>query len=240
MLPLADTSFLHRYAPRLARHHYKLLLVSLLALVLGSGFAPASADPLLFTALVLQNMVVGVLVFSARRRWLLLLCLLAAAALEAGVQVWGWAALRSLTGLAYSVFCLVITLQIFRKLLSAGRVTAELLAASMCGFVLLGMVGMFLFIAITFFQADAFAGVPVGPTSVQALNYFSFTTLLTVGFGDIVPLTNVARKATVLLGLAGHFYDVFVVGVVVGKYVSRSVEAAQNEAAPPAAAQDKA
>ncbi|MGI4835642.1 MAG: potassium channel family protein [Janthinobacterium lividum] len=231
----ADYSFLHRYAPRLARHHYKLLLASLLALVLGSGFAPASADPRLFTALVLQNMGLGVLVLSARRRWLLLLCLAAAVALEAGVQVWGWLALRSLTGLAYSVFCVVITLQIFRKLLAAARVNAELLAASMCGFVLLGMVGMFMFIAIDYLQPGAFAGVPTGPTSVQVFNYFSFITLLTVGFGDIVPLTNVARKATVLLGLAGHFYDVFVVGVVVGKYVSRSVavgpgEAAQNEA----------
>jgi voltage-gated potassium channel len=232
-----DTSFLHRYAPRLSRHHYKLLLGSLLLLVLGSGFAPASADPGSFTALVLQNMVVGVLVFSSRRRWLLLLCLLAAAGLEAGVQVWGWGALRSLTGLAYSVFCFVITLQIFRKLLSATRVNAELLAASMCGFVLLGMVGMFMFVAISYFQPGAFAGVPAGPSSVQALNYFSFTTLLTVGFGDIVPLTNVARKATVLLGLAGHFYDVFVVGVVVGKYVSRTVETAQEDAAlPPEAA----
>lgn len=229
---MPDTSFLHRYAPRLARHHYKLLLSSLLLLVLGSGFAPASADPGLFTTLVLQNMVVGVLIFSARRRWLLLLCLLAAAALESGVQVWGWTALRSFTGLAYSVFCFVITLQIFRRLLTATRVNAELLAASMCGFVLLGMVGMFMFIAIDFFQPQAFAGIPAGPTSVQALNYFSFTTLLTVGFGDIVPLTNVARKATVLLGLAGHFYDVFVVGVVVGKYVGGSVEGVQDDATP--------
>lgn len=32
---------------------------------------------------------------------------------------------------------------------------------------------------------------------------------LTVGFGDIGSRTNAARKTTVLLGLAGHFYDVW-------------------------------
>jgi hypothetical protein len=134
----------------------------------------------------------------------------------------------------------IITLQIFRRLLAAARVNAELLAASMCGFVLLGMVGMFLFIAIDYWQPGSFTGVPAGPSSVQALNYYSFTTLLTLGLGDIVPLSNVARKATVLLGLAGHFYDVFVVGVVVGKYVSGSVDDASTKAAQELEAQNEA
>ena len=61
--------------------------------------------------------------------------------------------------------------------------------------------------------------MPSGTASVQGLNYFSFITLLTVGYGDIVPLSNVARKATMLLGLLGHFYDLFVVSVIVGKYM---------------------
>lgn len=220
MLPTSKPSFLGRYYPRLARHHYKLLLGSLLALVLGSGLAPASVDPRLFMALVLQNMVVGVLVFSGRRRWVLALCLAIAVGLEGAVEMWGWPTVRGLTGLVYSVYCLAITLRIFRLLLAARRVTPELLAASMCGFVLLGMVGTFLFLIIDLLQPGSFAGVGEAASNVQALNYFSFTTLLTVGFGDVVPVTSVARKATVLLGLAGHFYDLFVVGVVVGKYVS--------------------
>jgi len=212
-------SYLQHSYLRLVQQRYKLLLASLLILVLGSGFAPAAADPRLFAALLLQNMLVGVLVFWEERALLLLACLLAVLGLEAAAQVWGWQTVRGYTGVAYSVFCFSITLRIFRKVLSSSRVTPELLAATMCGFVLLGMVGTFLFVIIDLVQPGAFAHVPTGPGSVQSLNYFSFVTLLTVGYGDIVPVSNVARKATILLGLLGHFYDVFVISVIVGKYL---------------------
>jgi len=224
-------SYLRSSYARLARHRYKLLLASLLLLVLGSGFAPVTADPHVFAALLLQNLAVGVLVFAEEKPSFLLLCLLAVVGLEAAAQVWGWSLVRTYTGIAYSAFCFSVTLRIFRKVLGAGRVSPELLAATMCGFVLLGMVGTFLFVLIEVVQPGAFAHVPPEPGTVQALNYFSFVTLLTVGYGDIVPLSNVARKATVLLGLLGHFYDLFVVSVIVGKYVGGVVEGVEEDRA---------
>ena len=225
-------SYLSRHYPKLVRQRYKLLLASLLVLVLGSGFAPAAADPHLFAALLLQNMLVGTLVFWEERAVLLLLgCLLAVLVLEGAAQVWGWETVRGYTGAVYSVFCFAVTLRIFRKVLGSNRVTPELLAATMCGFVLLGMVGTFLFVIIDLVQPGAFAHVPSGSGSLQSLNYFSFVTLLTVGYGDIVPVSNVARKATILLGLLGHFYDVFVISVIVGKYIGGVVE--ESEESPP-------
>jgi len=212
-------NFLHRHYATLVRHRYKLLLLSLLMLVLGSGLVPASVDPRLFAALLLQNMAVGVLVFWEERPLVLISCLLAVLGLEVAAQVWGWPAVRSFTGIAYSIFCFAITLRIFRKVLRTSQVTAELLAATMCGFVQLGMVGTFLFVFIDLWQPQSFANVVSGPGNVQPLNYFSFITLLTVGYGDIVPVSNVARKATILLGLVGHFYDVFVISLIVGKYL---------------------
>ena len=224
-------SYLHHCYLVLARHRYKLLLGSLLLLVLGSGFTPATADPRLFAVLLLQNLAVGVLVFLEERPWLLLACFGAVLALEGAAQVWGWVTVRGYTGLAYSFFCFIVTLRIFRKVLGTGRVTTELLAATMCGFVLLGMVGTFLFVIIDLAQPGAFANVVPGATSVQPLNYFSFITLLTVGYGDIVPTTNLARKAVMLLGLLGHFYDVFVISVIVSKYVGSTVEKAEESSA---------
>lgn len=221
-------SYLGRHYPKLVRQRYKLLLLSLLVLVLGSGFAPATADPRLFAALLLQNMAVGVLVFWEERPLMLLACGLVVLGLEGAAQIWNWDTVRGYTGVAYSVFCFAITLRIWRKVLGARRVTTELLAATMCGFVLLGMVGTFLFVIIDLVQPGAFANVPLGAGSLQSLNYFSFVTLLTVGYGDIVPVSNVARKAAILLGLLGHFYDVFVISVIVGKYIGGVVEEAEE------------
>src|SRR5207244_12910226 len=48
------------------------------------------------------------------------------------------------------------------------------------------------------------------------LLYFSFTTLSTVGFGDITPLTLQARYAAVAEGITGQFYLAILVARLVG------------------------
>lgn len=56
---------------------------------------------------------------------------------------------------------------------------------------------------------NSLTGVPEGATSWQAAGtilYFSFTTLTTIGFGDIVPVHPVARALTNLEGIFGQLY----------------------------------
>ena len=38
------------------------------------------------------------------------------------------------------------------------------------------------------------------------LVYYSFTTLTTLGYGDVLPMTDAARSAAVLEAVLGHFY----------------------------------
>ena len=75
-------------------------------------------------------------------------------------------------------------------------------------------------------QLDAFRqglrelGYIEGKNILVNLNYFSFTTLLTIGFGDIAPLSLIAKRAVMFIGLLGHFYTVFVTGIIIGKYLT--------------------
>ncbi len=52
--------------------------------------------------------------------------------------------------------------------------------------------------------------------------YFSLTTLSTVGFGDITPLTLQARYAAVAEGITGQFYLAILVARLVGMQMSRA------------------
>src|SRR6202035_4398049 len=73
-------------------------------------------------------------------------------------------------------------------------------------------------------QAFSFAGAPV-PSEQQitpVLIYFSLTTLATVGYGDITPLTLQARYAAVSEGIAGQFYLAILVARLVGMQMSQS------------------
>jgi hypothetical protein len=54
------------------------------------------------------------------------------------------------------------------------------------------------------------------PPSSSDMLYFSVITLTTVGFGDITPVSEVARAVTVIEALTGQLYLVSVVAAVVG------------------------
>ena len=94
------------------------------------------------------------------------------------------------------------------------------MAASLCGFVLLCLIGTFLFYQIDVELPNSFSNTGQGEAILTNLNYFSFTTMLTIGYGDITPLTLVAKRAVMLMGLTGHFYTVFITSIIIGKYLS--------------------
>ena len=66
-----------------------------------------------------------------------------------------------------------------------------------------------------------------GPSSEQqafpVLIYFSLTTLATIGYGDITPVTLQARYAAVAEGIMGQFYLAILVARLVGMQMSQAV-----------------
>ncbi len=56
-----------------------------------------------------------------------------------------------------------------------------------------------------------------GPLTTSAMHYLSFVTITTVGFGDITPVTNLARTTVAFEALIGQVYLVTVVALVVGR-----------------------
>ena len=68
----------------------------------------------------------------------------------------------------------------------------------------------------------SFSGITdttTGVADTANIMYFSYITLMTIGYGDILPLTLPAKKAAILIGLIGQFYLVIITAVVVAKYI---------------------
>lgn len=54
--------------------------------------------------------------------------------------------------------------------------------------------------------------------TISDLLYFSFITLLTVGFGDIIAVKDTAQTAVVFEGMIGQFYVAILVARLVSLY----------------------
>lgn len=119
--------------------------------------------------------------------------------------------------LLYLFFFGSIMFEVFRQIAQAKMFTAKIVYAAVCGLLLIGYCGYFLFLTIEFIQPDSFRGLGPGDQAINDLFYFSYVTILTIGYGDITPKTWIAKNATVLVGFTGYLYSIVVIALIVGR-----------------------
>jgi hypothetical protein len=95
------------------------------------------------------------------------------------------------------------------------EVSVRTVVGAITVYVLFGLFFAYVYRSILLFDPDAFT-TGTGTLSPASMQYFSFVTLTTVGFGDITPVSSGARTLVVLQALLGQIYLVTVVAVVVG------------------------
>jgi Ion channel len=102
----------------------------------------------------------------------------------------------------------VIIWVVTRAVFAAGRVTYHRVIGAILLYLTIGFVFVALFTLVGALFPGSFAGLP--PTDRISLPsnlvYFSFTTLTTVGFGDIVPVHPFARSLTNVEAIFGQLY----------------------------------
>ncbi len=171
-------------------------------------------------------LVSGVLAVGGRRRTLLLgmIMVLPAVAGKWINHYWPEQASVELFYIAGLVFLGFLIWEFLRFILYAPRVNAEVICAGMSVYLLLGLLWMFAYLLVARAIPDAFtftAG-PAGGQSLQGANafYFSFITLSTVGYGDIIPVSNVARMLAAMEAITGTLYLAVLISRLVALYSS--------------------
>ena len=105
------------------------------------------------------------------------------------------------------------------------RVDAEQLYAALSAYLLVGLFCGVLHWTIETASPASFAsgGVAMGPGEFTLSRgiYFSFVTLATLGYGDIVPNSDLTRGLAVCEAVAGQLYVAVIVARLVGAYAQR-------------------
>jgi Ion channel len=114
--------------------------------------------------------------------------------------------------------------RILRFILQTAHVDLDVLSAGIVVYLMLGMVWAEAYILLAQLNVDAF-GFSLADHSESRMNgfnafYFSFSALTTVGFGDITPLSKVARTLAVMEAVTGTLYLAILISRLVGMYSS--------------------
>jgi hypothetical protein len=110
-----------------------------------------------------------------------------------------------------------------RKVFSGGEVTLHRIVGAVLLYLLIALAFVSAFLLLGFWVPNAFSGLVVEDNQKlsSSLIYFSFVTLTTVGYGDIVPIHPVARSLCNLESIIGQLYP----ATLLARMVSLEIEA---------------
>ncbi len=125
---------------------------------------------------------------------------------------------------ASTLFVGYVVLHLFGFILRAPRVNTEVLCTAVANYLMLGLLWSFMFTLVAGLNPEAFV-VTYSTTSGHVMKgansmYFSFATLCTIGYGDIVPVSTTARMLAILEAVAGMFYMTMLIARLVALYSS--------------------
>ncbi|HEY1592653.1 MAG TPA: potassium channel family protein [Solirubrobacteraceae bacterium] len=214
------------------RARYGLLLAAIFASFGFQGIAsPGDWQQIVITALLATTLVLALWAASARA-WVIRVAIGVGALLVVLTIVLALTGHSGGAGPRLANLLLVvlappaIVLGVVRNLRARRHVTVEAVFGVLCLYILLGMCFAFLYGSIDRLGQQQFFAQHVS-ASVSNCLYFSFTTLTTVGYGDLTAATNLGHTLSNAESLIGQIYLVTVVAVLVSN-LSRPQRRAQS------------
>jgi hypothetical protein len=137
----------------------------------------------------------------------------------------------SLTFHLFAVLFLGFTVvTILQSIHESKAITTDGLAGAFSGYLMAAVAFGHLFAALEVAAPDSYrmptpemhAALRDGVQRRALLNYFSFMTLTTVGYGDIVPATHPARSLASLEAVVGQFYIAVVMALLIGQRLAQA------------------
>jgi hypothetical protein len=180
------------------------------------------------------NLLAAVVPIGGRKTRLFLLTFLVVVfAMRAGAAWFDQAALVPMNLTLWTVVALLAAVSALRFALSARIVDQEHLYAGLSAYLLVGIFFGVFYWDLEWTWPGSFAVLGEGVQSTFSLTlaiYYSFVTLTTLGYGDVVPRSEVVRGLAILEAVAGQLYLAVMVARLVSLYVLEEGKSNHGEA----------
>jgi hypothetical protein len=132
--------------------------------------------------------------------------------------------LYTLCATSYMIFIIVL---VVNQIFAGGLITVNKILGGVATYIIIGHLWATFYITIYIINPAAFqhgGELITHDEAVKHLSYFSFVTLTTIGYGDIIALDAISRTLAILEGLIGQLFP----AIFIAKLVSLQIEDAKK------------
>ncbi|MBX2863644.1 MAG: two pore domain potassium channel family protein [Leptolyngbyaceae cyanobacterium MAG.088] len=216
-------------SPLLKNKHqkYRQLLIVLAVIFMVSPFLKAGIGNILSISLLLYTIIVVINSFALPRRLMMIYGAIAITAfcLEVIASVIDVSDLNQpftlISQVIFAIYLAGAAYWIGRDIFTAPNVTIDTVRGGISVYMLIGFVWALLYGIVNTLDANAFSQPLIQQDSYLRTIHFSFTTLTTLGYGDIVPLSEVAQVLTNLEAIVGQMYSSVLIAILIGSYLAQ-------------------
>ncbi len=122
--------------------------------------------------------------------------------------------------LAFFAFWTFTTFHILKNINAQKIVSPEVISGAVSGYLLFGLLGGLMAACLELIVSGSFN--INNPDELSGYVYYSFVTLSTLGYGDILPKNNLAQTLAIAISLTGQIYLTVVIAILVLAVTSES------------------
>ena len=211
------------------KEKYAQLLTTIIILFFFGPLLEGTTGQLITSAVFLGTIITIIRTFNLKKRYFYLL--LSLAGISFGLEI--YSALSETfrqdklfilaSSIINSLFILAALVTINRKIFTEKKVTSDTIEGGIAVFFMIGIVWALLYRIVSILDPNAFSEVGDTTHLFDTLFYFSFTTLTTLGYGDITPISDLARTLATFEAMSGVMYPAIYIGRVVGLYTAQEM-----------------
>jgi len=129
-----------------------------------------------------------------------------------------------------TILYVIAPFSIIRHLASRHQIDQETVIGAVCAYLLFGFTFAFLYRALGEIQPTPFFGTSAGPITMTQTLFFSFTTLTTTGYGNLVPAGNPGQTLAVSEMILGQLFLITAMGKIVTEWRPRRWNPGRDDA----------
>ena len=214
---------------RSIQNKYSQLLATIIVLFLVAPILDGKIGQITISVVFFGTIIAIIRTFNPNKRFFFLLLILAGTSFSLDIYTKFQAdfdrkKLLVLIVLAiYFLFLCAAIVTINRTIFSVKKVNGDTIKGGIAVFFLIGTVWALVYNIVYLLDANAFSASIEATNLLDSMFYFSFTTLTTLGYGDITPVSDLARTLANLEAVTGMMYPSIFIARLVGLYTAQEM-----------------